>query len=104
MRLIKIGIILLCFLAFSAMLTLAGNIVARYGELNVTGDLYVKDALFVDSSSNRVGIGTKNPGYSLDVDGKIYSSDDICIEGKCLSSAGSGGGGGTFVGRTSNMY
>jgi len=86
---IKLFATIVLFLVISAILALAGNIVAKYGQLNVTGNLVVADnALFVDSANKRVGIGTNEPGYKLEVNGKIYSSDDICIGGKCLSTAG----------------
>jgi hypothetical protein len=45
--------------------------------------------------SGNVGIGTVNPGYKLDVSGKIHATDDICTDlggGKCLSTIGGGGG------------
>lgn len=45
-----------------------------------------------------VGIGTTNPGTArLNVSGNIYSSSDVCIPGKCLSTVGGGGGAGWAV-------
>ncbi len=38
------------------------------------------DVLYVDASSNQVGIGTNNPGYTLDVSGDAYIDETLNIE------------------------
>ena len=38
------------------------------------------DVLYVDASSNRVGIGTTSPGYKLDVSGDAYIDETLNIE------------------------
>lgn len=48
------------------------------GELNVNGNVEVGTAnLFVDTINSRVGIGTTNPGYKLEVSGAIYASGNV---------------------------
>ncbi len=48
------------------------------GEVNVTGDMYVDaGTLFVDASSNRVGIGDTTPSYSLDLNGTFRATGQI---------------------------
>jgi hypothetical protein len=57
------------------------------GNMNVSKNLNVnnltvntsKNTLFVDSSNNRVGIGTNNPGYALDVFGNINISNNLTV-------------------------
>ena len=61
--------------------TLASNVtgssltsVGTLGSLTVTGDVTVDtNTLKVDSTNNRVGIGTASPAYSLDVRGEMRS-------------------------------
>lgn len=65
-------------------------------------DLYSDVALTIDSDG-QIGIGTKNPRYSLHVVGRIQASGDICTNlagGRCLSTLPLGGapsGGGTTI-------
>jgi hypothetical protein len=45
---------------------------------DVTSNIEVGDAnLYVDTTTGRVGIGTTNPGYKLDVNGDIYATGNI---------------------------
>jgi len=56
-------------------------------------DLYPGVALTIDANG-RVGIGTRNPRYSLQVAGRIQASGDICTNlagGRCLSTLPLGG-------------
>lgn len=49
-------------------------------ELTVTGDLAVDtDTLFVDASTDRVGIGTASPAAKLDVAGDIYFNNNALV-------------------------
>ena len=53
--------------------------------LNVTNDLKVDtDTLFVDVSTDRVGINDATPAYSLDVTGDINATADIRIAGNAI--------------------
>ena len=46
------------------------------GDVDITGDLTVDtDILFVNSSTNRVGIGTTSPAQALEVNGNIQVGD-----------------------------
>jgi hypothetical protein len=48
---------------------------------------------WISPGNGNVSIGTTNPGSAkLNVSGLIYSSNDVCIPGKCLSTAGGSGG------------
>jgi hypothetical protein len=54
--------------------------------------------LVVDKGN--VGIGITSPNQKLDVSGQIHASEDICTDaggGKCLSTVGSGSGGGSGI-------
>ena len=76
-------------------------------NLQANSDFIVDtDTLFVDASTNRVGIGTLSPTSALYVDGNITvnSTYDICIEGgNCLSSVGGGGGSVTGTGSANTI-
>jgi len=61
-------------IAFTSTMTLA--------SLNVTGDITVDTTtLKVDSSTDRVGIGTASPTETLDVRGNIYTTGSVIFEG-----------------------
>ena len=46
---------------------LAGNIIVKNGELNITDDFLINNSVFfVNSTSGKVGIGTEAPGAKLD--------------------------------------
>lgn len=57
------------------------------GDFELQNDLTVDtNTLHVDSTNNRVGIGTTNPGEKLEVDGRINATTDVCVSGvNCLS-------------------
>ena len=72
-----------------------GNVIIN-DDRNTTQNFYVKsgsveNALFVNGSSGRVGVGRNNPGTALDVVGEIQASDTITTYGAnaTLSAAGS---------------
>jgi hypothetical protein len=69
--------------------------IAQYksGALGIGGLLRAYGSAIFDG---KVGIGTTAPDVKLDVAGGIAQADDFCLQdnSKCLSSAGSGGGGG----------
>ena len=54
------------------------------------------EAFFIEADDGRVGISTNTPlaGTALTVAGtmKVTSGNDICIDGNCLSAAGTGSG------------
>jgi len=47
--------------------------------------------LYVDSINNRVGVGTGNPGYTLEVNGDLYCTGNLRIGGAGGGGSGSGG-------------
>jgi len=60
----------------STNITATGNIVSG-GNVDITGNLVVDTStLKVDSSNNRVGIGTTSPAEKLDIDGNIKLPDN----------------------------
>ena len=69
-------------------------------QTTVSGNsVYIIDdagnTLVIDSTRNRVGIGTDNPGYELAVDGTIHSTG--LVQGVNLTIAAGGGGVLTFA-------
>jgi len=52
------------------------------GKLNITGNTSIaQDTLFVDNTSNRVGIGTASPIYTLEVAGDVNISGGLNVSG-----------------------
>ena len=65
--------------------------VGTLGSLNVTGNVVVDtNTLYVDSTNNRVGVGTASPLSALDVIGNIRSATSTPTDGIILSGNGSG--------------
>ena len=69
-------------------LDLNSNNITGTGNINISGsstfsgDLTVDtNTLYVDSTNNRVGIGTAIPGYNLEVTGDAYVSTDLTVGG-----------------------
>src|SRR3989344_3478586 len=61
---------------------------AVLGSLSVVNDLTVDtNTFYVDSTNNRVGIGTTSPGYTLDVNGSVNIGGGLTIGGSSLSGA-----------------
>ena len=57
-------------------------------DLTVVGDLTVDtDTLYVQSASDRVGINTLTPAYTLDVSGDINTSSDYKVSGTTVLNA-----------------
>jgi len=62
------------------------------GDATINGDLAVDtDTLFVDSSNNRVGIGTDSPSGRFEVNGTTFLNG-IVLTGDRLQTSGSGSG------------
>ena len=68
---------------FNNSVTLSGsNNLTIGGQASVTGDLVVDtDTLYVDSSTDRVGVNQASPAYALDVVGDINSSTAVKVGG-----------------------
>lgn len=65
----------------------AGASIAFTKSVSVTGNFTVDtNTFFVDSTNNRVGIGTTSPtaGYSLDVAGAIRSTGNLLLQGNIV--------------------
>jgi len=66
---------------FATGINVTGNVNIQ-GDINTTGNLAVDtNVLFVDSSSNRVGIGTVTPIAALEVNGTVIIQDDAILYG-----------------------
>ena len=64
---------------------IVGGVPTSISEFSVTNDLTVDtDTLHVDSTNDRVGIGTASPAYDLDVSGEVNASTDMRIAGVSL--------------------
>lgn len=65
----KLSLVLTLFFIVALMISGAG-IIVEDGALNVSNNLLVNtDTLFVDSTANRVGVGTTSPGAKLEIVG-----------------------------------
>jgi hypothetical protein len=61
------------------------NILVVTGNTNITGDLTVDtDTLFVDTSTNSVGIETTEPKANLHVVGNVYVSSNLTVDTETL--------------------
>lgn len=61
------------------------------GSVNVSGNLNVDtNTLYVNASTNRVGIGTTNPNFTLDISGNLNVTSDASMNSLTV---GRGGGG-----------
>ena len=72
--------------------TLLGSNAASVSSLTASGDVaFDTNTLFVDSTENRVGIGTDSPQYRLDVGygGGATAADDVML--RVMSSSGTSG-------------
>lgn len=55
------------------------------GTANITGDFFADNALYADSTNNRVGINNLNPQYELDVNGLANISGNLFVSGNIRS-------------------
>jgi len=82
-KLFKTFAIIAWLLAAGAILTLGGNVVVKDGGLNVTDDFFVStDVLFVDTTNNKVGVGTTTPNEKLTVVGNVNITQNLTIGDK----------------------
>lgn len=65
----KFVLLFFIFIIFGLAMTIAGNIIVKEGAMEVGNNLNVSNILFVDSSNNRIGIGTSTPTQPLNVVG-----------------------------------
>ena len=90
-RMVKFFGVAFVFLLLGLSMIMAGTVVVKDGELIVSQDLNVdQKVLYVDSITNRVGIGVAIPTVKLDVAGIIEATDICTTDGNCLSTAGVG--------------
>ncbi len=72
------------------------------GAINYNGTLWTRNGTTIYYIDGYVGIGTDNPQESLDVNGTIQASVDVCIDGgRCLSA---GPEAPVFAGVTNSSY
>ena len=65
-------LIISIFMLVGAIFVGAGDVIVKNGELNITQNFLVDtNTLFVDSSNNRVGVGTSSPQQELEVEGDM---------------------------------
>ena len=75
----------------SGAMTFSYSTTNNYGVIQAIKPNVAWGNLVLQSGGGNVGIGTTNPGSNkLSVAGNIYSSTNVCIPGKCLSSVGGG--------------
>ena len=61
----------------AALVISAGDVLFEDGGLNISDDLLVNtNTLYVDSTNNKVGIGTSSPSAELEVVGNITQDDN----------------------------
>ena len=62
--------------------TVAGDGGAKTLKIDPNGDSYFDtDTLYVDASTDRVGINMTNPTFTLDVNGRIRTKQDLFLDG-----------------------
>ena len=67
----------------------AGNVIVRDGLINATGGVVSdSDTLYVDATGDKVGIGTTNPGSTLEVVGTVQA-DTFSIDSAIDAALGS---------------
>ena len=86
---IHLAIALLLVLALAATVS-AGDIIAKAGDFDVSGNLAVAGGATVSGS---LGIGTTTPSEKLEVVGRVKGSE-FCIAADCITDWAEAGGGG----------
>tara|TARA_R110000765_G_scaffold1848_1_gene4963 strand:+ start:120 stop:1268 length:1149 start_codon:yes stop_codon:yes gene_type:complete len=90
--------------SISNYLPLAGGTVT--GNISVTGDLTVDtNTLYVDSTNNRVGIGTTSPAYQIDIQGSSNNALRLKTSSPVLRLEDSDDNAHhTFIGSSDDLY
>ncbi len=82
--------ILVYFMAIMTFLAVASDVVVKNGEMNITSNLVVDtNTLYVDSTNNKVGIGTATPAKQLHVIGDANFTGNVSIGGQITDTGAS---------------
>jgi len=70
--------VIVFFTLLCGLWVIAGDVIVKNGELNITDNLLVNsNLLFVDSGEDKVGIGTVTPSEKLEVSGNVQATQFI---------------------------
>lgn len=72
------GMVIVLFVLLGCFFVTGGSVIVKNGLLNVTNDMFVgSNAVYVNGTSGKVGIGTNTPAEKLDVNGNVKATGFI---------------------------